>query len=83
MFHELRGQGKALYAFDLLYDNKDISVLSGLDTTKVRPIELVLDVASDTFNNGDFALPSTMYVFLHHDVLVNFKNTGTETVGYG
>lgn len=69
LFQELRAQGKALYAFDLTYDPHG-ERLSGIDTTQVRPIELVLDVNSDNILNGDFNKNSTMYVLLHHDVLV-------------
>lgn len=82
-FQETRAPGKALYSFDLQADNGDNSVLSGLDTTRVRPIELVLRTANDQVNNGDFTLSSTMYIFLVHDILVSFKQGGMDAVGFG
>lgn len=83
IYHETRNPGKALYCFDLLSDQHDHSVLSGLDTTKVRPIELVLQSQSDSFNNGDFNKPSTLMMFLVHDILVSFKMGELDAVGFG
>lgn len=83
LFHENRCRGQAVFGFDLMSDPFDRSVLSGIDTTKVRPIELVLDVNKDINYPGDFMLPSTMHILLHHDILVNYKLGGVETAGFG
>lgn len=80
MYQEQRLQGKATYCIDLLADPYDNTVLSGLDTTRVRPIELIID---NYTNAGVQQRPSTMYVTLHHDVLVSYGVNGIETVGYG
>lgn len=42
MFHETRYVGKALFVLGLDSNPMDSTVLSGLDTTKRRPIELIL-----------------------------------------
>jgi len=41
--------GKAIYTIDMLADPFDTSVLSGFNTTIVRPIELLIDA---NINNG-------------------------------
>ena len=43
LFHETRCRGKALYTIDTSSNPHDQTVLSGLDTTQKRPIELVLN----------------------------------------
>lgn len=42
MWNETRCRGKAVYSFNLEMDKKNDDTMSGLDTTKVRPIELIL-----------------------------------------
>ncbi len=42
MWNEMRCKGKAVYAFNLEMDKKNDDTMSGLDTTKTRPIELIL-----------------------------------------
>jgi hypothetical protein len=42
MWNEMRCKGKALYAFNLEADKLNDNTMSGLDTTKLRPIELIL-----------------------------------------
>lgn len=42
LWNEMRCRGKAVYAFNLEMDKKNDDTMSGLDTTKVRPIELIL-----------------------------------------
>jgi hypothetical protein len=59
-------QGKALYALNLDSNPNDADVLSGLDTTQKRPIELIIK-GSD---NDKFPRDSTMYVMLSHDFYV-------------
>jgi hypothetical protein len=63
---ERRYCGKALYALDLDCNPHDPDVLSGLDTTQKRPIELIIK-GSDT---DKFPRDSTMYVMLNHDFYV-------------
>lgn len=43
LLHEQRAAGKAIYTIDMQADPYDYSVLTGFDTTKVRPIELLVD----------------------------------------
>ena len=38
----MRCRGKALYAFNLESDKHNDDTMTGIDTTKVRPIELIL-----------------------------------------
>lgn len=42
LFNEMRCRGKALYAFNLESDKHNDDTMTGIDTTKVRPIELIL-----------------------------------------
>lgn len=64
-------------------DPFDDSVLTGMDTTAVRPIELQLDVINDQKYGSGFTRSSTMYILLHHDLLVMYTNQGVVTVGTG
>ena len=64
----MRCRGKAVYTFNLEYDKKDDDTMTGMDTTKVRPIELILK--SDTTNPR----PSTMYVMYLSDMIVTFNS---------
>ena len=66
LFHERRFVGKALYCLDLDSNPHDDDVLSGLDTSKKRPIELILR-GGDT---NKFPRDATMYVMLNHDFYV-------------
>lgn len=38
----MRCRGKAVYAFNLESDKRNDDTMTGIDTTKVRPIELIL-----------------------------------------
>lgn len=38
----MRCRGKAVYSFNLEMDKKNDYTMSGLDTTRTRPIELIL-----------------------------------------
>ena len=64
----MRSRGKAVYTFNLEYDKKDDDTMTGMDTTKVRPIELILK--SDITNPR----PSTMYVMYLSDMIVTFNS---------
>lgn len=55
-------------------------MLTGIDTTKFRPIELLIESAPDSVLTPT---QSTMFVFLHHDLLVRFSIDGITTAGYG
>ena len=79
LFNERRCVGKALYAINLDSNPMDPDVLSGLDTTQKRPIELIIK-GTDT---NKFARDSTMYVMLNHDFYVQFSLNGTKTFGQG
>jgi hypothetical protein len=79
MWNELRCKGKAVYAFNLEMDKKNDDTMSGLDTTKVRPIELILKNDSATYFNR----LSTMYVMFLSDFIVTFNGDDTSTDGYG
>lgn len=43
----MRCRGKAVYTFNMEMDKKNDDTMTGMDTTKVRPIELILR-ADDT-----------------------------------
>lgn len=67
----------ALYCLNLDSNPYDDEVSSGLDTTKKRPIELILK-GSDS---NKFPRDATMYVMLNHDFYVQFTANGTRTYG--
>ena len=79
LFEERRCVGKALYAINLDSNPNDPDVLSGLNTTQKRPIELIVK-ANDT---NKFPRDSTMFVMLNHDFYVQFTLQGTKTYGSG
>lgn len=64
----MRCRGKALYAFNLESDKRNDDTMSGIDTTKVRPIELIL--RSDDANA--YPRNSTMFVSFLSDFIVTF-----------
>lgn len=79
LWNEMRCRGKAVYAFNLEMDKKNDDTMTGIDTTKVRPIELILK--SDDPNY--YARQSTMYVMFLSDYIVTFKGNETMTEGAG
>lgn len=79
MWNEMRCRGKAVYAFNLEMDKKNDDTMSGLDTTKTRPIELILKNDSNIYFNR----LSTMYVMFMSDFIVTFRDGDTDTEGYG
>ena len=42
LFNEMRCRGKAVYSFNLEMDKKNDETITGINTTKLRPIELIL-----------------------------------------
>jgi hypothetical protein len=76
-FHENRCIGKALYAINLEGFPTDESVISGMDTTKVRPFEIVINC--DDANGTTRA--SMMYVWCYADVIVEIKRSGIRILG--
>lgn len=77
LYNEMRCRGKALYAFNIEMDKKNDDTMTGLDTTKVRPIELILK--SDDPNT--YPRNSTMYVAFLSDFIVSFGGMETTTEG--
>ncbi len=79
LWNEMRCRGKALYSFNLDMDKRNDDVMTGIDTTRVRPIELILK--SDDPNVYPNA--STMYVMFLSDFIVSFGAVDTSTEGAG
>lgn len=79
LWNEMRCRGKAVYAFNIEMDKKNDDTMTGIDTTKVRPIELILK--SDDPNV--YARQSTMYVMFLSDFIVTFGANETSTEGAG
>lgn len=77
LFNEMRCRGKALYAFNLEADKRNDATMTGIDTTKVRPIELILR-ADDS---QSFDRNSTMYVAFMCDFIVSFGAQDVNTEG--
>ena len=79
LWNEMRCRGKALYTFNLDMDKKNDDTMTGIDTTKVRPIELILRSDDPNVYNG----ASTMYVMFLSDFIVSFGGSDTTTEGAG
>lgn len=79
LWNEMRCRGKSVYTFNLESDKKNDDTMTGIDTTKVRPIELVLK-GDDT---NAYTRNSTMYIMFLSDFIVSFGNADTKTEGYG
>lgn len=77
LWNEVRCRGKAIYSFNLDADKRDDDTMTGMDTTKVRPIELILQSTEAIVS----AIASTMYVMFLSDFIVVFKNGETTTEG--
>lgn len=76
----MRCRGKALYTFNLEMDKKNDNTMTGINTTKVRPIELI--IKSDDSGNA-FPRTSTMYTMFMSDFIVTFRGNDTMTEGSG
>ena len=79
LWNELRSRGKSVYSFNLDADKHNDATMTGLDTTKVRPIELILK-STDT---NIYANASTMYVMFLSDFIVSFGSDSTSVEGAG
>lgn len=79
LWNEMRCRGKALYAFNLEMDKYNDNTMTGIDTTKVRPIELILKTDDPNY----YPRGSTMYVMFLSDFIVTFGNGDTSTEGAG
>lgn len=79
LWNENRCRGKAIYAFNLEMDKTDDETMTGIDTTRVRPIELILK----TDETSVFPRGSTMYTMFLSDFIVTFQDGETLTEGQG
>lgn len=61
MYHENASVGKAVYALDLQGLNYDMSKISGINTSKQVPYEIILESSAET--GVPFARPSEMHLF--------------------
>lgn len=68
-FHENRCIGKAVYAMNLEGFPSNDKIISGLDTTKIRPFEVILNCDS---GNGT-SRASNMMFFLYADIFYVIK----------
>lgn len=72
-FHENRCIGKALYALNLEGFPSDDKLISGLNTTALRPFEVLIN--ADTANGTQRA--STLMFFLYADIFYVIKAGGS------
>jgi hypothetical protein len=79
MWNEMRCRGKSIYSFNLDMDKKNDDTMTGMDTTKVRPIELILKSDDPLI----YPRQSTMYVMFLSDYIVSFGANDTITEGAG
>ena len=75
--HENKLVGKAVYALDLEALSFDPKSISGLNTTKAIPFEIILK------SDGQHAFPrkSEMHIFNYFDFLVRFTTQGNSVLG--
>lgn len=79
LWNEMRCRGKAVYSINLDMDKKNDDTMTGIDTTKVRPIELILRSDDPNVYTGS----STMYTMFLCDFIVSFGASDTQTEGAG
>lgn len=79
LWNELRCRGKALYAFNLEMDKYNDDTMTGIDTTRIRPIELILKTDDPSY----YPRGSTMFVMFLSDFIVSFGASDTSTEGAG
>lgn len=91
LLHENRCKGKSLFALDLQSMGDNQNVISGLNTIKNRPFEILLTSNStlpyrsgmtNAKNDGETA-NTTMYVFCNYDMVVQLKKFGVSIMGRG
>lgn len=76
MYHENRYQGKAVYCLDLETLNYNPNEISGLNTTKKLPYEIM--VKSNA--SKSYAGKSEMHVFQLYDAIIKFDGDGYVSV---
>jgi len=87
MFYNNIEKGKAIYAIDLEGLGDDEGVISGLNTTVNKPIEIIFtsDSSSSFVEFRDVAnqVPTNMYVWCHYDMIVKFGKFSAQIIGRG
>ena len=78
--HEIRCKGRALYVLRLDGNPFETKVISGFDTKKNSPMELIIKTDTTELNSNN-PYSQTMYICYWHDYIVNFKADGIETYG--
>lgn len=90
LVHENRCVGRAIYALDLEYLNKDQTVLAGISTTMLKPFELTLEYQQDTTTDWknltgslstSFQDDSEMIPFLWFDYVIAVNTAGVTVIG--
>jgi hypothetical protein len=76
-YHENRCVGKALFGLDLEALSYDPTTISGLNTTKMVPFEIILK--SDS--NSAFERKSEMHIFNFYDFIVKLSSNGNRVMG--
>lgn len=90
LLHENRCKGKSLFALDLQSMSDNQNVISGLNTIKNKPFEVLLTSDSthpylsgmgNTFTGTSAG--TTMYFFCNYDMVVQLKKYGVSIMGRG
>ena len=79
LVHENRWIGKAVYGMDLETLNKESPVLSGINTTNVKPFEFYQEYQSDT--STQFNGNAILYPFMWYDFVIAVNTAGVTVVG--
>lgn len=74
--------GRSVYGMNFETLNKDVSFMSGINTTKSTPFEISLKVDSQSVNSS-YDRPATMYIFCLYDFLLSLTGSSVRVIGRG
>jgi hypothetical protein len=87
MFYNNIEKGKAVYAVDLEGLGDDEGVISGLNTTVNKPLEIIFTSDSSSpflvFSDASYSYGTNMYVWCHYDMIVKFGKFSAQIIGRG
>lgn len=88
LIHENRCKGKALFCLDLESMSENPRIISGLNTLKNKPFEILLNSDSSSYYfSGKESAKNTenvqMYIWCQYDMVVQLKKYGIKIMGKG
>ena len=88
LIHENRCKGKALFCLDLESMSENPKIISGLNTLKNKPFEILLTSDSNSYyfsgkENNKHTEHVQMYIWCQYDMVVQLKKYGVKIMGKG